>query len=43
MVQVRVGAALDTLPQLASEGIGPFDLIFIDADKVNTPRTSPGR
>jgi predicted O-methyltransferase YrrM len=37
MVQVRVGPALDTLPQLASEGRGPFDLIFIDADKVNTP------
>jgi predicted O-methyltransferase YrrM len=37
MVQVRVGAALDTLPQLVAEGRGPFDLIFIDADKVNTP------
>ena len=37
LVQVRVGAALDTLPQLATEGRGPFDLIFIDADKVNTP------
>ena len=36
MVQVRVGAALDTLPQLAAEGRGPFDLFFIDADKVNT-------
>ena len=37
IVQVRVGAALDTLPQLEAEGRGPFDLIFIDADKVNTP------
>ena len=37
IVQVRVGAALDTLPQLVAEGRGPFDLIFIDADKVNTP------
>jgi predicted O-methyltransferase YrrM len=37
VVQVRVGAALDTLPQIAAEGRGPFDLIFIDADKVNTP------
>jgi predicted O-methyltransferase YrrM len=36
MVQVRVGAALDILPQLAAEGRGPFDLVFIDADKVNT-------
>jgi predicted O-methyltransferase YrrM len=37
IVQVRVGAALDTLPLLVAEGRGPFDLIFIDADKVNTP------
>jgi len=37
-VQVRVGVALDTLPQLAAEGRGPFDLFFIDADKVNTPQ-----
>jgi predicted O-methyltransferase YrrM len=36
LVQVRVGAALDTLPQLAAEGKGPFDLVFIDADKINT-------
>jgi caffeoyl-CoA O-methyltransferase len=35
-VEVRVGKALDTLPQLASEGHGPFDLVFIDADKANT-------
>ncbi|MDW8148494.1 MAG: O-methyltransferase [Roseiflexaceae bacterium] len=34
-VEVRLGAALDTLPQLAAEGAGPFDLIFIDADKIN--------
>lgn len=37
VVEVRVGSALDMLPQLAAEGIGPFDLVFIDADKVNTP------
>lgn len=36
-VQLRLGNALDTLPQLASEGRGPFDLIFIDADKPNIP------
>ncbi|MGH7993654.1 MAG: O-methyltransferase [Limisphaerales bacterium] len=36
VVQVRVGRALDTLPQLAAEGRGPFDLIFIDADKPGT-------
>lgn len=32
-VQVLVGAALDTLPTLE----GPFDLVFIDADKENYP------
>jgi predicted O-methyltransferase YrrM len=32
-VQVRVGAALDLLPDLVGEE--PFDLVFIDADKVN--------
>jgi predicted O-methyltransferase YrrM len=37
MVEVRLGQALDTLPQLAAEGHGPFDLVFIDADKANTP------
>jgi predicted O-methyltransferase YrrM len=33
-VEVIVGAALDTLPQLADRG-ETFDLIFIDADKEN--------
>ena len=33
MVEIRLGPALETLRQLASEGQGPFDLIFIDADK----------
>jgi len=37
VVEVRVGPALETLPQLDAEGIGPFDLTFIDADKANTP------
>lgn len=36
VVDIRVGAALDTLPQLAAETPGPFDLVFIDADKANT-------
>ncbi|MFF3493877.1 O-methyltransferase [Streptomyces sp. NPDC002795] len=36
VVEVRVGAALDSLPGLASEG-RDFDLVFIDADKVNNP------
>jgi predicted O-methyltransferase YrrM len=34
-VEVRVGAAIDTLPTLAAEGVGPFDLVFIDADKAS--------
>jgi predicted O-methyltransferase YrrM len=33
VVEVRLGPALETLPQLAAEGHGPFDLVFIDADK----------
>jgi predicted O-methyltransferase YrrM len=37
IAEVRTGAALDTLPQLAEEGQGPFDLVFVDADKVNNP------
>ena len=32
-VELRVGDALDILPQLAAERAGPFDLTFIDADK----------
>jgi predicted O-methyltransferase YrrM len=33
VVEVRVGKAIDSLPALE----GPFDLIFIDADKVSYP------
>lgn len=36
-VQVRLGAALDTLPELEREGAGPFDLVFVDADKRSNP------
>jgi predicted O-methyltransferase YrrM len=36
-VDVRLGKAIDLLPQLAAEGGGPFDLIFIDADKASIP------
>ena len=32
-VEVRLGKALDLLPHMADNGEGPFDLIFIDADK----------
>ena len=50
LVEIRVGPALETLPDLAEEGFGPIDFTFIDADKVNTPnyfawaleRTRPG-
>ena len=35
LVDIRVGAALDTLPKLQTEISEPFDLIFIDADKPN--------
>lgn len=49
-VEIRVGPALESLPSLEEDGAGPFDLVFIDADKVNTPnyfawaldRTHPG-
>jgi predicted O-methyltransferase YrrM len=37
VVDLRLGPALDTLPQLVTEKRGPFDLIFIDADKENIP------
>lgn len=37
VVEIRVGPALDALPTLEREGAGPFDLVFIDADKANTP------
>jgi predicted O-methyltransferase YrrM len=36
-VEVRVGKALETLPAVAAEGHGPFDLVFIDADKPSNP------
>ncbi|HEY5405784.1 MAG TPA: O-methyltransferase [Ginsengibacter sp.] len=32
-IDIRIGKAIDILPQLKSEGVGPFDMIFIDADK----------
>lgn len=32
-VEIRVGKAIETLPKLATEGGGAFDLVFIDADK----------
>ena len=37
VIELRQGPALETLPKLAAEGRGPFDLIFIDANKSNMP------
>ena len=37
IVDVRIGKAIDLLPQLYANNEGPFDMIFIDADK--TPYT----
>jgi predicted O-methyltransferase YrrM len=39
IVEVRLGKALDTLPRIADKG--PFDLIFIDADKPGYPDYLP--
>ncbi|PBB27955.1 MULTISPECIES: O-methyltransferase [unclassified Mesorhizobium] len=36
-VELRVGPALESLAALSAENAGPFDLIFIDADKPNNP------
>jgi predicted O-methyltransferase YrrM len=37
VAEVRVGRAVDTLPLLHAAGDGPFDLVFIDADKPSYP------
>jgi predicted O-methyltransferase YrrM len=37
VVEVRLGPAIETLPQLVAERRGPFDFIFIDADKPGYP------
>jgi caffeoyl-CoA O-methyltransferase len=33
VVEIREGKGIDLLPKLVEEGAGPFDMIFIDADK----------
>jgi predicted O-methyltransferase YrrM len=38
LVDLRVGPALDELPRILEAGEGPFDLVFIDADKANQDR-----
>jgi Predicted O-methyltransferase len=35
IIELRVGAALDSLAQIAEEGQEPFDMVFIDADRRN--------
>jgi predicted O-methyltransferase YrrM len=37
LVDMHVGPAAETLPQLAAGNPEPFDFIFIDADKPNNP------
>jgi predicted O-methyltransferase YrrM len=37
LVKVEVGPALEGLRRLVAESTGPFDLVFIDADKQRTP------
>ena len=36
-VEVRLGPALDSLPRVEAERVGPFDLVFLDADRPNGP------
>lgn len=38
LIELRLGSALESLEQLAQEGLPPFDFIFIDADKENNTR-----
>lgn len=37
LVEIRVGPALESLPGVAADKLGPFDFIFVDADKENNP------
>lgn len=37
LVEIRLGDARESLRQLETEGLEPFDLIFIDADKPSNP------
>ena len=42
IVELRIGQAQETLPKLAAEGLGPFDLTFIDPTNLATQTTSHG-
>jgi predicted O-methyltransferase YrrM len=37
LIEIKVGPALESMRKLIADGAGPFDLIFIDADKQSTP------
>jgi predicted O-methyltransferase YrrM len=37
LIKINVGPALDGLRALIAAGAGPFDFVFIDADKQSTP------
>jgi predicted O-methyltransferase YrrM len=37
VVEIRVGPAMESLAKLYEEGAGPFDMVFIDADKESYP------
>jgi predicted O-methyltransferase YrrM len=37
VVEIRVGPAMESLAKLHEEGAGPFDMVFIDADKNSYP------
>jgi predicted O-methyltransferase YrrM len=37
VAEIRTGPALESLERLADAGEGPFDIVFIDADKQNNP------
>ncbi|MFI6849588.1 O-methyltransferase [Kitasatospora sp. NPDC050467] len=37
VAEVRVGRAADALAALVADGVEPFDLVFIDADKTGNP------
>ncbi len=37
VIELREGRALDTLAAVEADGRGPFDLVFIDADKESAP------